>query len=189
MITYFIGKVDVSLEEADSSGTCVLCIYQANLSWGWTERWQHFFWNNTVRRPALLAPNKLNQSWLNIPLAADFISACVAPRRAAAPFHSTAPPKSPAPLKDAPDEESLNKFDAWIQQGLTVFGPIKKVSSFWTVKGCFHNQFQLPRQHVSLGSWQKRQKPQAPTPQAPIRNRRTRKVANAKGLNCNTNLT
>ena len=40
-----------------------------------------------------------------------------------------------------------------------------------------------------LGSCQKRQKPQAPTPQAPIRNRQTRKVANAKGLNRNTNLT
>jgi len=35
----------------------------------------------------------------------------------------------------------------------------------------------------------KRQKAQAPTPQAPIRNRQTRKVANAKGLNRNTNLT
>jgi len=32
-------------------------------------------------------------------------------------------------------------------------------------------------------------KPQAPTPQAPIRNRQTGKVANAKGLNRNTNLT
>jgi len=40
-----------------------------------------------------------------------------------------------------------------------------------------------------LGSCHKRQKPQAPTPQAPIRNRQTRKVANAKGLNRNTNLT
>jgi len=39
------------------------------------------------------------------------------------------------------------------------------------------------------GSGHKRQKPQAPTPQAPIRNRQTRKVANAKGLNRNTNLT
>ena len=38
-------------------------------------------------------------------------------------------------------------------------------------------------------SCRKRQKPQAPTPQAPIRNRQTRKVANAKGLNPNTNLT
>jgi len=35
-----------------------------------------------------------------------------------------------------------------------------------------------------------RQKPQAPTPQAPIRrNRQTRKVANAKDLNRDTNLT
>jgi len=33
------------------------------------------------------------------------------------------------------------------------------------------------------------QKPQAPTPQAPIRNRKTRKVANANVLNRNTNLT
>jgi len=41
-----------------------------------------------------------------------------------------------------------------------------------------------------LGSCHKRQKPQAPTMQAPIiRNRQTRKVANAQGLNRNTNLT
>jgi len=40
-----------------------------------------------------------------------------------------------------------------------------------------------------LGSWHKRQKPQAPTPQAPIRNHQKRTVANAKGLNRNTNLT
>jgi len=39
------------------------------------------------------------------------------------------------------------------------------------------------------GSCHKRQKPQAPTPQAPIRNRQTRKIANAKGLNRKTNLT
>jgi len=39
------------------------------------------------------------------------------------------------------------------------------------------------------GSCHKRQKPQAPTPQAPIRNRQTRKVAKAKGLNRNTNFT
>jgi len=38
------------------------------------------------------------------------------------------------------------------------------------------------------GSCHKRQKPQAPTPQAPIRNRQTRKVTNAKGVNRN-NLT
>jgi len=38
------------------------------------------------------------------------------------------------------------------------------------------------------GSCHKRQNAQAPTPQAPIRNRQTRKVANAKGLNRNTNL-
>jgi len=30
------------------------------------------------------------------------------------------------------------------------------------------------------GSYHKRKKPQAPTPQAPVRNRQTRKVANAK---------
>jgi len=41
---------------------------------------------------------------------------------------------------------------------------------------------------VIRGSSHKRQKPQAPTPQAPIRNRQTRKVAMAKGLNRNTNL-
>jgi len=42
---------------------------------------------------------------------------------------------------------------------------------------------------VKMASCHKRQKPQAPTPQAPISNRQTRKVANAKGLNRNTNLT
>ena len=42
---------------------------------------------------------------------------------------------------------------------------------------------------IRSGTCHKRQKPQAPTPQAPIRNRQTRKVANAKGLNRNTNLT
>jgi len=41
----------------------------------------------------------------------------------------------------------------------------------------------------NTGSGHKRQKPKAPTPHAPIRNRQTRKVANAKGLNRNTNLT
>jgi len=39
------------------------------------------------------------------------------------------------------------------------------------------------------GSCHKRQKPQAPTPQERIRNRQIRKIANAKGLNRNTNLT
>ena len=39
-----------------------------------------------------------------------------------------------------------------------------------------------------LGSCHKRQKPQAPTPLAPIRNRQTRKSAIAKGLNRNTKL-
>jgi len=39
------------------------------------------------------------------------------------------------------------------------------------------------------GSCHKRQKPQAPMPQAPIRYRQTRKVANAKCLNRNTNPT
>jgi len=42
---------------------------------------------------------------------------------------------------------------------------------------------------IFKGSCHKRQKPQAPTPQAPIRNRQTRKVANAEGLNRNTYLT
>jgi len=42
---------------------------------------------------------------------------------------------------------------------------------------------------VASSSCHKRQKPQAPTPQAPIRNRQTGKVANAKVLNRNTNLT
>jgi len=39
------------------------------------------------------------------------------------------------------------------------------------------------------GSFDKRQKAQEPMPQAQIRNRQTRKVANAKVLNSYTNLT
>jgi len=39
------------------------------------------------------------------------------------------------------------------------------------------------------GSYHKRQKAQAPTPQAPMCNRKTRKVANAKVHNRYTNLT
>jgi len=42
---------------------------------------------------------------------------------------------------------------------------------------------------IQKGSCHKRQKVQAPTPQAPIRNRHMRKVTNAKVLNRNTNLT
>jgi len=42
---------------------------------------------------------------------------------------------------------------------------------------------------IFLGSCHKRQKAQAPTLQSPIRKRQTRKVANAKGLNHNNNLT
>jgi len=52
------------------------------------------------------------------------------------------------------------------------------------------NEETVPRQpYEHSGSCHKRQKPQAPTPQAPIRNRQTRKVANAKGINRNINLT
>jgi len=61
------------------------------------------------------------------------------------------------------------------------------------VAGRCSGQFQYPISAettlASSGSCHKRQKPQAPTPQAPIRNRQTKKVANAKGLNRNTNLT
>jgi len=46
----------------------------------------------------------------------------------------------------------------------------------------------MQRKYFLMGSCHKRQKPQAPTPQAPIRNRQTRKVTNAKGLNRNTNI-
>jgi len=47
----------------------------------------------------------------------------------------------------------------------------------------------VEHERLELRSCHKRQKRQAPTPQAPIRNRQTRKVANAKGPNRNTNLT
>ena len=42
---------------------------------------------------------------------------------------------------------------------------------------------------IKTSSCHKRQKLKAPTPHAPIRNRQTRKVANAKGLNRNINPT
>jgi len=41
---------------------------------------------------------------------------------------------------------------------------------------------ELKRRGSETGSCHKRQKPQAPTPQAPIRNRQTRRVANAMAL-------
>jgi len=45
------------------------------------------------------------------------------------------------------------------------------------------NAYSINSALLSGGSCHKRQKPQAPTPQAPIRNRKTRKVANAKVRN------
>jgi len=55
--------------------------------------------------------------------------------------------------------------------------------------GYLEGRVHLPgRTNARAGSCHKRQKAQAPTPQAPIRNRQTRKVANARGLNRNTNL-
>ena len=59
----------------------------------------------------------------------------------------------------------------------------KKSSSKILILFCW-NFFFSTRTKVRAGSCHKRQKPQAP-----IRNRQTRKVANAKGLNRNTNLT
>jgi len=46
----------------------------------------------------------------------------------------------------------------------------------------FRNDTQIPAQKLcqNVGGIRWRQKPQAPTPQAPVRNRQTRKVANAK---------
>ena len=60
-----------------------------------------------------------------------------------------------------------------------VFIGLAKLKGWWMEGGCGRKP----------GSCHKRQKPQAPTPQASIRDRQTRKVANAKGLNRNTNLT
>jgi len=64
-----------------------------------------------------------------------------------------------------------------------------KVSHFTSV-ATLTNFVKFNSIHVKFtGSCHKRQKPHAPTQQAPIRNRQTRKVANVKGLNRNTNLT
>jgi len=53
-----------------------------------------------------------------------------------------------------------------------------------------HEKLKVTRFEGDTTVWvARRQRAQAPTPQAPIRNRQTRKVANAKGLNRNANLT
>ena len=69
----------------------------------------------------------------------------------------------------------------------SLFDPDFVLRRIW--EGKYTSTLRILRVSFSTGSCHKRQKPQAPTPQAPIRNRQTRKVANAKGLNGNTNLT
>jgi len=71
-----------------------------------------------------------------------------------------------------------------------IHGLFEGVSTLDLISVKFITKFcaQLNAQEV-LGSCHKRQKPQAPTPQAPVRNRQTRKVANAKVLYRNTNPT
>ena len=59
----------------------------------------------------------------------------------------------------------------------------------WVTYFAVQPGFALDTQWNQTGSCHKRQKPQGPAPQPPIRNRQTTKVANAKGLNRNTNLT
>jgi len=59
----------------------------------------------------------------------------------------------------------------------------------WDSQAFYSDLRSHPNRKPHAGSCHKRQKPHAPTPQAPIRNRQTRKVANANGLNRNTNLT
>ena len=85
----------------------------------------------------------------------------------------------------------LDLFWIWNQKGV-----VRILAIFQYLVGiCSALSFKRFRRELSIdvaeqGSCHKRQKPQAPTPQAPIRNRQTRKVANAKGLiNRNTNLT
>jgi len=77
--------------------------------------------------------------------------------------------KPTAPLKPAAEQDHTVEWLIYEDHTLL------KVSSFeWNA---------LPVR----GSCHRRQKPQAPTSHAPIRNRQKRKVANAKGLNRNTN--
>ena len=73
-----------------------------------------------------------------------------------------------------------------LQQKIASRGPRRRIRS-----GATHQTLKCNLICTSprWGSCHKRQKPQAPTPQEPIRNRQMRKVANAKGLNRNTNLT
>ena len=92
-----------------------------------------------------------------------------------------------SPLKDSFRSGFLARFRLW-----RTFHWRQWITAMHWCRAHLHWTFLLVSQFLSQhvpGSCHKRQKPQAPTPQAPIRNRQTRKVANAKVLNRNTNLT
>jgi len=77
-------------------------------------------------------------------------------------------------------------FIDWIKIGILsafaqTFGEEQNLST-WTMNSPFHV---IQKYRVACDNCQK---PQAPTPQAPIRNRQTRKVANTEGLKRNNNL-
>jgi len=69
------------------------------------------------------------------------------------------------------------------------FGFTPKTGVYHSQKGAKVLLAKFTQRISQRGSCQKRRKPQAPTPQAPIRNRKTRKVANAKVYNRCSNVT
>ena len=84
-------------------------------------------------------------------------------------------------------ESSVSVLDVRPKRGLYVFWLFFKID-LCSAKSMESSRRDLLNDVAEQGSCHKRQKPRAPTSQAPIRNRQTRKVANAKSLNRNTNL-
>ena len=96
----------------------------------------------------------------------------------------------------APEKSGYNYFveiheriGAFLQVGTNTFTTRTLYLNIKLMESAFANGRWLKKTRVAASSCHKRQKPQTSTPQAPIRYRQTRKVANAKGLNRNTNLT
>jgi len=72
---------------------------------------------------------------------------------------------------------------------MSIRGKVHQANSIILTVSLIHENYVPLPVYSQVGSCHKRQKPHAPTPQAPIRDRQMRKVANAKDLNRNTNLT
>jgi len=102
----------------------------------------------------------------------------------------------PVPYRELP-KLHLGVFVVKFKTSSRVRHNLKKIQNFCFTFVWRTEVFQITPRHVhpsavfgcsEVGSCHKRQPPQAPTPQAPIRNRETKKVANAKLHNCYANL-